>query len=76
MLISRLADFQPGYLYGLIIGFLIARGVELREEGRAEAIAAGSSLGVAFVAWIVLALLRGAGGVGGDLRRPSSKQQP
>ena len=67
VLVSRLSDFQPGYLYGLIIGFLFARGVEQHEEGRAEAIAAGSSLAAAFVAWIVLALLRGAGGVGGEL---------
>ena len=67
VLVSRIADFQPGYLYGLIIGFVFARALEIREEGRAEAIAAGSSLGVAFVAWIVLALLRGAGGAGGEL---------
>jgi len=67
VLLSRFADFQPGYLYGLIIGFLFARGVEMHEEGGAEAIAAGSSLAVAFVAWIVLALLRGAGGAGGEL---------
>lgn len=67
VLVSRLSDFQPGYLYGLIIGFLFARGLQQREEGRAEAIAAGSSLAVAFVAWIVLALLRGADGAGGEL---------
>lgn len=67
VLVSRLSDFQPGYLYGLIIGFLFVRGVAQREEGRVEAIAAGSSLAVAFAAWIVLALLRGTGGVGGEL---------
>jgi len=67
VIVSRLADFQPGYLYGLIIGFLFVRGVEAPEEGRAEAIAAGSSLAAAFVAWIFLALLRGMGGVGGEL---------
>ena len=66
VIISRLTDFQPGYLYGLIIGFLFARGVDERVEGRAEAAAAASSLVIAFVAWIVLALLRGGGG-GGEL---------
>jgi hypothetical protein len=66
VIISRVADFQPGYLYGLIIGFFFARGVERPLEGRAEAIAAGSSLAVAFVAWVLLALLRGTGGIGGE----------
>ena len=28
VLVSRIADFQPGYLYGLIIGFFFARGVD------------------------------------------------
>ncbi|MEA2675918.1 MAG: hypothetical protein QOJ81_59 [Chloroflexota bacterium] len=67
VLVSRFANFQPGYLYGLIIGFLFAHGVERRLEGRAEAIAAGASLLVALVAWIVLAFMRSAGSPPGDL---------
>jgi hypothetical protein len=64
VVISRVVNFQPGYLYGLIIGFIFARGVAAEHEARAEALAAGSSLLVAFVAWIGLAVLRG--GAAGD----------
>ena len=67
VLVSRFADFQPGYLYGLVIGFYFARGVDRRLESRAEAVAAGASLAVAFVAWVTLALLRGGAASTGDL---------
>lgn len=67
VLISRLADFQPGYLYGLVVGFFFAHGVERRLEGRAEAVAAGASLLAALVAWVLLAFLRGSAGQPGDL---------
>ena len=68
VLISRFVNFQPGYLYGLVIGFFFAQGIPRDQEGRAEAIAAASSLLVALLAWITLAFLR-AGSVGspGDL---------
>jgi hypothetical protein len=59
VLISRVVNFQPGYLYGLIVGFFFAHGVEGRLEARAKAFAAAASLVVALVAWIALALLRG-----------------
>jgi hypothetical protein len=67
VLVSRIADFQPGYLYGLIVGFFFAHGIERRLEGRAEAIAAGASLLAALVAWVLLAFLRGSGTQPGDL---------
>jgi hypothetical protein len=67
VVVSRVADFQPGYLYGLIIGFFFAHGVERRVEGRAEAIAAGTSLLAALIAWVLLAFLRGSGTQPGDL---------
>ncbi len=59
VIVSRLSDFQPGYLYGLIIGFFFVHEVTEDVEGRAEAWAAGSSLVAAVVAWIFLAFLRG-----------------
>ncbi|HUR16886.1 MAG TPA: FGLLP motif-containing membrane protein, partial [Candidatus Limnocylindrales bacterium] len=62
VLISRFTDFQPGYLYGLIIGFFFAVGVDRKQEGRAEAIATASSLAAALVAWVLLAFLRGGAG--------------
>ena len=61
VLISRLASFQPGYLYGLVIGFFFAVGVQRTEEGRAEGIAAAVSLVVALCAWVLLAFLGGGG---------------
>lgn len=68
VLISRFVNFQPGYLYGLVIGFFFAHGIPRDQEGRAEAIAAASSLLVALLAWITLAFLRaGAAGGPGDL---------
>ena len=67
VLVSRIADFQPGYLYGLVVGFFFAHGVERKVEGRAEAVAAGASLLAALIAWILLAFLRGTGTAPGDL---------
>jgi hypothetical protein len=70
VVVSRVANFQPGYLYGLIVGFFFATAVDRREEGRAEAIAAATSLGAAFVAWVLLALLRSTDAAAGDLTTP------
>jgi hypothetical protein len=61
VLVSRFTSFQPGYLYGLIVGFFFAHGVTHEIEGKAEAAAAGTSLFAAFIAWVVLAFLRGSG---------------
>jgi hypothetical protein len=61
ILVSRLSGFQPGYLYGLIVGFFFAHAVTHEVEGKAEAAAAGVSLFAAFVAWIALVFLRGSG---------------
>jgi hypothetical protein len=61
VLVSRLSNFQPGYLYGLIVGFFFVHEVGENVEGRAEAAAAGSSLIAALLAWVVLAVLRGSG---------------
>ena len=58
--ISRFVNFQPGYLYGLIVGIFFITAVERTDEGRAEAISAASSLTVALVAWIALTFLRSA----------------
>lgn len=64
VLISRLANFQPGYLYGLVVGFFFAVGVKRTEEGRAEGIAAATSLAVALIAWVLLAFMRGGNSTG------------
>ena len=66
VLISRLADFQPGYLYGLIVGFYLAHGLAQAIEGRAKAVAVGTTLVVALLAWIGLAVLRASAAGGAD----------
>jgi hypothetical protein len=58
VVVSRVADFQPGYMYGLIVGFFFAHGVSREHEGRAEAAATAVTLSAALVAWIGLALLQ------------------
>lgn len=61
VLISRLANFQPGYLYGLIVGFLIVGDAAPAEEGRAKAVATGMVLVTGVVAWLGLAAMRASG---------------
>jgi hypothetical protein len=57
VLLSRLTGFQPGYLYGLLIGLAFARELSAADEGRATAIATGLMLAVAFGAWVALGAL-------------------
>lgn len=54
VVISRIADFQPGYLYGLVVGYVFARELPMRDEGRANALTALWMIGVALVAWLAL----------------------
>jgi hypothetical protein len=66
VLLSRFASFQPGYLYGLIVGFLFARGTAVADEGFAKAVSTAIVLAAAVIAWISLAAMR-AGGLPPDL---------
>lgn len=52
VLISRLVDFQPGYLYGLVVGVAYSKRMAVHEEGHVAALSAISSLVVASLAWI------------------------
>jgi hypothetical protein len=54
VVISRLTGFQPGYLYGLLIGLAFAHELSRVEEGRATAAGAGVMLVAAGVAWLAL----------------------
>ena len=54
VVISRIADFQPGYLYGLVIGFEFARRLPTRAEARGHALTAVSLLVIALGAWLAL----------------------
>ena len=57
VLLSRLTGFQPGYLYGLLIGLAFARELSAAEEGRATAVGAALMLALAFAAWLALGAL-------------------
>lgn len=64
VVLSRLTGFQPGYLYGLLIGLAFARELSAAEEGRATAIGAVVMLAVAFVAWLGLGAIPEGEGFG------------
>jgi hypothetical protein len=64
VVLSRVADFQPGYLYGMIVGFAFTRELSRIEQGRLDAYATISGLVVAIVAWILLPIVRGSAGTG------------
>jgi len=51
VLVSRLTNFAPGYLFGLLGGAVFASALERRSEGRAEAVALLAVLGLALLAW-------------------------
>jgi hypothetical protein len=54
VLVTRLTDYQPGYLYGLIVAIIAARKVSVAVDGKAMAMAATSTFVVAVVAWFGL----------------------
>ena len=53
VLVSRLTNFQPGYLYGLIGGVAFASTLSQREEGHVVAVASASTLVVSIIAWLL-----------------------
>jgi hypothetical protein len=64
VLLTRLTNFQPGYLYGLIVAVVVAREVSVAVEGKAMAMAATSTFVVAVVAWFGLLWADGLGTAG------------
>ena len=60
VLVSRLAAFQPGYLYGLVVGFLLSRELAKEEEGRGMAVATATVLVATGIAWLLLIAIRAA----------------
>jgi hypothetical protein len=71
VLVSRVTGFQPGYLYGLIIGYVLSRELSNREEGRPVAVATAWALFGSFLAWLLLAAARAAQGGGPAVIEPS-----
>jgi hypothetical protein len=58
VVVSRLANFQPGYLYGLIVSIVFVTEISRRDEGIGTWLAAIWLLVLSFVAWILLAFVR------------------
>jgi hypothetical protein len=59
--ISRLAGFEPGYLYGLLIGFIFARELAIADEGKAAASGVAWMLGLSVASWFALGAVRTPG---------------
>jgi hypothetical protein len=52
VLISRVSEFQPGYLYGILGGVVFAQKLGKREEGHVVAVTSLVTLAVAVAAWL------------------------
>ena len=61
VLVSRLGNLQPGYLYGIVLGAIFVSDVSDRDEGRETAYGAIWTLVAAVLAWLALTWLRGLG---------------
>ena len=58
VVISRLAGFQPGYLYGLIISIVFVTEISARDEGFGTWLASAWLLVLSVIAWVLLAVVR------------------
>jgi hypothetical protein len=53
VVISRISDFHPGYLYGVICGIAFTVPISKREEAHLVALGAIASLALAVIAWFI-----------------------
>jgi YVTN family beta-propeller protein len=51
VLVSRVANFQPGYLYGVVAGIAFTRSLAKKQKGHVIALSTLTTLTVAVVAW-------------------------
>ena len=61
VLVSRIGNLQPGYLYGIVLGAIFVKDVSDKEEGRETFYGSLWTLGAAALAWVALTWLRGQG---------------
>ena len=61
VVISRVAGFLPGYLYGLVLGYTFAKELDEEPSARSHAMGAWWMLGIAVVAWVMLGAARSPG---------------
>ena len=62
VVISRLMQFEPGYLYGLIVAIVFTTALTVRNEGIGVWLASGWLLALSIIAWLLLGWTRAAGG--------------
>ncbi|HYL71795.1 MAG TPA: FGLLP motif-containing membrane protein [Candidatus Dormibacteraeota bacterium] len=53
VLVSRLTQFQPGYLYGVVVGLVFTEALARREQGHAVALRALATVTTAVIAWLI-----------------------
>lgn len=58
VVVSRLMNFQPGYLYGLVVSIVFVTEISRRDEGIGVWLASFWLIILSFVAWILLAFVR------------------
>jgi hypothetical protein len=61
VLVSRIANLQPGYLYGIVLGAIFVKEVSPEEEGRETLYGSIWTLVAAVVGWLGLTWLHGLG---------------
>nr|WP_232842362.1 FGLLP motif-containing membrane protein [Terrimesophilobacter mesophilus] len=59
VLLSRLLDFTPGLLVGLVLGLSLSASATLRDEAREVLIWAAIVLGISVASWVVYSLMSG-----------------
>jgi hypothetical protein len=61
VLVSRIGNLQPGYLYGIVLGAVFVREVPKKEEGRETFYGSFWTLGAAVLGWLGLTWVRSLG---------------
>jgi hypothetical protein len=61
VLVSRIGNLQPGYLYGIVLGAIFVKEVSPQDEGRETFYGSVWTLGAAAVGWLALTWLHGLG---------------
>jgi hypothetical protein len=61
VLVSRVGNLQPGYLYGIVLGAIFVAEVDGKEEGRETFLGSVWTLAAALVAWLALTWVRTEG---------------
>jgi hypothetical protein len=64
VVLSRSIEFQPGYLYGLVIGLAFVKEVDERRQGREAATSAILVLAITVACWLLVGVVRSRAGTG------------